>query len=285
MLVVPSLYLEGSKSWWSLIFFRFPFCNCFNCCPWWINSLVFHPQVKWKLFCLYFKRTQWLFVVFNLNFFHVDTLSPTHYHVSSLLPPYWNILYIVHVCKMCFVLDYQQCNIFQSIKYFTQFNSTFVSSQAWCTFISESEKKANLITEFNNVLSSTTLKRLEQLIEDKKNLLKKYRNERFRIESAFKQESDEIDRLRKTYQENAKESESSKRKYEEVLAKDKFSSKDWERSKDRYVKTTLKLHQNHNDYVLALKSGNCHQGFFNDILIPTMLNSLQYLQEEYIAEW
>lgn len=157
--------------------------------------------------------------------------------------------------------------------------------KAWCTFISESEKKANLITEFNNVLSSTTLKRLEQLIEDKKNLLKKYRNERFRIESAFKQESDEIDRLRKTYQENAKESESSKRKYEEVLAKDKFSSKDWERSKDRYVKTTLKLHQNHNDYVLALKSGNCHQGFFNDILIPTMLNSLQYLQEEYIAEW
>ena len=105
------------------------------------------------------------------------------------------------------------------------------------------------------------------------------------MESGFKQESDEIDRLRKTYQDNAKESETGKRKYEEVLSKDKFNSKDFERSKDKYVKTTLKLHQNHNDYVLALKSGNCHQGFYTDILVPTMLNSFQYLQEEYIAEW
>lgn len=134
-------------------------------------------------------------------------------------------------------------------------------------------------------MNSTTLKRLDQLIEDKRNLLKKYKNERFRIESGFKQESDEIGRLRKTYQDNAKEAESCKRKYEEVLAKDKFNSKDWERSKDKYVKTTLKLHQNHNDYVLALNSGNCHRRFFHDILVPTMLNSLQYLQEEYIAEW
>ena len=142
-----------------------------------------------------------------------------------------------------------------------------------------------LITEFSHLLNSTTLKRLDQLIEDKRNLLKKYKNEKFRVESGFKQESDEIERLRKTYQENAKESETGKRKYEEVRAKDKFNSKDWERSKDRYVKSTLKLHQNHNDYVLALKSGNCHQGFYSEVLVPTMLDSLQYLQEEYIAEW
>ena len=78
LLVVPSLYLEGSKSWWSLIFFRLPFCNCFNCSPWWINSLVFHPQVKWNLFRLYFTLTQWLFVVFNLNLFQVDSLWVQH---------------------------------------------------------------------------------------------------------------------------------------------------------------------------------------------------------------
>lgn len=157
--------------------------------------------------------------------------------------------------------------------------------KAWCTYITESESKAKLITEFTNTLNSTSLKILDQLIEDKRNLLKKYRNEKFRVDSAFKQESDEIDRLRKTYQDNAKESESGKRKYEEVLSKDKFNSKDWERAKDRYVKSTLKLHQNHNDYVLALKSGNCHQEFYKDVFVPTMLNSLQYLQEEYVGEW
>ena len=149
----------------------------------------------------------------------------------------------------------------------------------------ESENKAKLILAFSNLLNSTTLKRLDQLIDDKRNLLKKYKSEKFRTESSYKQESDEVDRLRKTYQENAKDSETGKRKYEEVLSKDKFNNKDWERSKDRYVRSTLKLHQNHNDYVLALKSGNCHQGFYNDILVPTMLNSLQYLQEEYISQW
>ena len=157
--------------------------------------------------------------------------------------------------------------------------------QAWGTYIAESETKAKLITEFTNILNSTTLKRLDQLIEDKRNLLKKYRIEKFRVDSGYKQESDEIDRLRKTYQDNAKESETGKRKYEEVCAKDKLNGRDWERSKDKYVKTTMKLHHNHNDYVLALKSGNCHQGFYNDVFVPTMLNSLQYLQEEYVEEW
>ena len=161
----------------------------------------------------------------------------------------------------------------------------FFCLQAWCTYISESETKAKLIVEFTNLLNSRTLKRLEQLIEDKRSLLRKYKNEKFKVDCGFKQEADEIDRLRKTYQDNGKESESAKRKYEEVLSKDKFSSKDWERSKDKYVKTTLKLHQNHNDYVLALKSGNCHHGFYNKVLNPTMLNSLQSLQEEYVAEW
>ena len=165
-------------------------------------------------------------------------------------------------------------------------NKTFLSfCQAWCSYIAESETKAKLITEFTNILNSTTLKRLEQLIEDKRSLLRKYNQERFRVDSSYKQESAEINRLKKTYQDNAKESESGKRKYEEVLSKDKFNSKERERAKDRYVKTTLKLHQNHNDYVLALKSGNCYQELYNKVLVPTMLNSLQYLQEEYVGEW
>ena len=137
--------------------------------------------------------------------------------------------------------------------------------------------------KFSNLLKSTTLKKLDQLIDDKRNLLEKFKSEKFRVESSYKQESDEIDRLRTTYQENAKDSETGKRKYGKVLSKDKFTNKD--RSKYRYVRSTLKLHQNHNDYVLALKSGNCHRRYYNDILVPAMLNSLQYLQEEYISQW
>ena len=148
--------------------------------------------------------------------------------------------------------------------------------------MSESEAKAKLGAQLANAINTSTLKRLDQLTEDKRTLLKKYKNERFKVDSEFKQESGEIDRLTKTYRENARDTESAKNKYEDALHK---KSKDWEKGKDKYVKMSLKLHQNHNDYVLALKSANCHQEYYNNVIIPKLLNSLEHLQEQYVMEW
>ena len=102
------------------------------------------------------------------------------------------------------------------------------------------------------------------------------------MDSEFKQEAGEIDRLTKTYRDNAKDTENAKGKYEDALAK---KGKESEKSRDRYMKLSLKLHQNHNDYVLALMSANCHQEFYSNTIVPKMLDSLQELQEEYAKGW
>ena len=157
--------------------------------------------------------------------------------------------------------------------------------QAWSTYLKESDTKAQLINQFATLISTNTFTKLDQLIQDRKSFLKRYRTERFRVDSEYKQESDEIDRLRRTYRDNAKESENAKTKYEEVITKEKATPKDWEKSKEKFVKMTLKLHQNHNDYVLTLISANSHKDCYNNAIVPTMLNYMQILQESYVTEW
>jgi hypothetical protein len=70
-----------------------------------------------------------------------------------------------------------------------------------------------------------------------------------------------------------------------VVTKEKATPKDWEKSKDKFVKTTLKLHQNHNDYILSLLSANAHQDHYNNAIVPTMLKFMQDIQESYVSEW
>lgn len=160
-----------------------------------------------------------------------------------------------------------------------------MSFQAWAVFIKESDNKAQLINQFSTHISTNTFSKLDQLIQDRKSLLKRYSNERFRIDSEYKQESDEIDRLRRTYRDNSKESINAKTKYEDVVTKEKASQKEWDKHKDKFVKMTLKLHQNHNDYVLSLLSANVHQECYFSSVVPTMLDYLQRLQESYVGEW
>ena len=151
--------------------------------------------------------------------------------------------------------------------------------------MAESETKAKLVSQCMNSITSSTLGKIDNLIHNKKNLLKKYKHERFKVSSDFTQDTDEVDRLSKLYRENVKDSESARMNYEKVLLKNKMQSKEFEKAKDKFVKTTMKLHQNHNDYILALETANCHQQVFYGSIIPGLLNALQDLQEEFVAEW
>lgn len=123
------------------------------------------------------------------------------------------------------------------------------------------------------------------MIQNKKNLLKKYKQQRFKVLSDFDQDTDEVSRLSKLYRESVKDSETARNHYEKILHKNKTQNKEWEKAKDKFVKTTMKLHQNHNDYILALETANCHQQIFYGSLVPGLLNTLQDLQEDFVSEW
>lgn len=61
-----------------------------------------------------------------------------------------------------------------------------------------------------------------------------------------------------------------------------FTGKEPEKARDRYDKATMKLHNLHNQYVLAVKGAQLHQERYYDAILPQLLDSLQKMQEEMI---
>lgn len=62
-----------------------------------------------------------------------------------------------------------------------------------------------------------------------------------------------------------------------------ISGKEPEKARERYDKTTMKLHNLHNQYVLAVRSAQLHQEHYHDTTLPLLLDSLQKMQEEMIS--
>lgn len=58
--------------------------------------------------------------------------------------------------------------------------------------------------------------------------------------------------------------------------------KDREKAKERYIKATLKLHEHHNEYVLAVKAAQVHHQQHFGRSQPALLTTLQTLQEEMV---
>lgn len=60
------------------------------------------------------------------------------------------------------------------------------------------------------------------------------------------------------------------------------AGKETEKARERYDKATMKLHNLHNQYVLAVKSAQLHQEQYHETELPLLLDSLQKMQEEMI---
>jgi len=53
----------------------------------------------------------------------------------------------------------------------------------------------------------------------------------------------------------------------------------------KYVNSESKLHNLHNDYVIALQEANVYQEHFNSVLLPSMLEFQQKHQESLVLHW
>ena len=54
---------------------------------------------------------------------------------------------------------------------------------------------------------------------------------------------------------------------------------------DRFKKASLKLYQNHNEYVLALNAATIHQSHYETGIVPNLMNSLQTIKQDLVIEW
>lgn len=61
------------------------------------------------------------------------------------------------------------------------------------------------------------------------------------------------------------------------------SGKEPEKARERYDKATMKLHNLHNQYVLAVRSAQLHHEHYHENTLPMLLDSLQKMQEEMVS--
>lgn len=132
-------------------------------------------------------------------------------------------------------------------------------------------------------MQSEVISRLERLIQNKRELLKRYRSDRSRVDFEFHCSKDEVKRLSEMYRHSLKEADKAKTRLDEASNKGR-GDKEWKRNKEKLDRSCMKLHHTHNDYVFSLKVANKHRILYNKIMVPYVLDSMQRLQMGYIDE-
>lgn len=152
-------------------------------------------------------------------------------------------------------------------------------SKSWAYMVHQTEQLSKIMKSHAEDLNSGPLHRLTMMIKDKQQVKKSYHSIHQQIESEMcKVTKNELEKLKGTYRQLTKDANCAKEKYKEAIMK----GKEPEKARDRYDKATMKLHNLHNQYVLAVKGAQLHQERYYDAILPQLLDSLQKMQEEMI---
>ncbi|MEE6503404.1 hypothetical protein FKM82_004817 [Ascaphus truei] len=147
-------------------------------------------------------------------------------------------------------------------------------SQSWSTLVNQTECLSQVLRKHSDDLNAGPLNKLTLLIRDKQQLKKSYHEQWQQLNQEFiKTTQQEIEKLRTQYRSQVKDTLQAKRKYQEA-------SKD--RAKEKYVKSTWKLHALHNQYVLAVKAAVLHHEHHYHQSLPMLHQSVQNLHEEMV---
>ncbi|XP_013886728.1 tyrosine-protein kinase Fer [Austrofundulus limnaeus] len=150
-------------------------------------------------------------------------------------------------------------------------------SKSWSQVIHQTEALGRIMKSHADDLNSGPLHRLATLIRDKQQVKKSYQSLHQQLESHnHKVTKIELEKLKTTYRQLSRDANSAKEKYREALAK----GREAERARDRYDKATAKLHNLHNQYVLAVCGARMHQDEHRRYAVPALLDALQKMQED-----
>jgi len=156
--------------------------------------------------------------------------------------------------------------------------------KAWRTFMTESENKAITILNTAKMLTQKTVPRIRNLITRKEEISNTFEKSRSFNERDFSRNVDEVNRLLHLYKDGLKEASKWREKLDESYQKNK-GGKDWSKLKDRFDRSSRKLHMNHNEYFLSISCVNKHQTHYYKNIIPHLLTSIQNVEERFINPW
>uniref|UniRef100_A0A8C2DGS2 Tyrosine-protein kinase n=1 Tax=Cyprinus carpio TaxID=7962 RepID=A0A8C2DGS2_CYPCA len=152
-------------------------------------------------------------------------------------------------------------------------------SKSWTHMVQQTEQLSKIMKCHAEELNSGPLHRLTMMIKDKQQVKKSYQSLHQQIESEMhKVTKNDLEKLKCTYRQLTKDAVLARDKYKEAVVK----GKETEKARERYDKATTKLHNLHNQYVLAVKSAQLHQEHYHETALPLLLDSLQKMQEEMI---
>ncbi|XP_051981382.1 tyrosine-protein kinase Fer-like isoform X2 [Xyrauchen texanus] len=153
-------------------------------------------------------------------------------------------------------------------------------SKSWTHMVQQTEQLSKILKSHAEELNSGPLHRLTMMIKDKQQVKKSYQSLHQQIESEMnKVTKSDLEKLKGTYRQLTKDAVLAREKYKEAVVK----GKETEKARERYDKATMKLHNLHNQYVLAVKSAQLHQKHYHETALPLLLDSLQKMQEEMIS--
>ncbi|XP_043095281.1 tyrosine-protein kinase Fer-like isoform X3 [Puntigrus tetrazona] len=161
----------------------------------------------------------------------------------------------------------------------SQINYVSTVSKSWTHMVQQTEQLSKIMKCHAEELNSGPLHRLTMMIKDKQQVKKSYQSLHQQIESEMhKVTKNDLEKLKCTYRQLTKDAVLARDKYKEAVVK----GKETEKARERYDKATMKLHNLHNQYVLAVKSAQLHQEHYHETALPLLLDSLQKMQEEMI---
>lgn len=150
-------------------------------------------------------------------------------------------------------------------------------SKSWATVVRQTEQLGHVMRSHADELNCGPLHRLASLIRDKQQVKKSYQSLHLHLENQHsKITRSDLDKLKTTYRQLSRDAANAKDKYREALAK----GREAERARERYDKATAKLHNLHNQYVLAVRGAQLQQEEHRQRAAPGLLDALQRMQED-----
>ncbi|XP_047394532.1 tyrosine-protein kinase Fes/Fps isoform X2 [Sciurus carolinensis] len=151
-------------------------------------------------------------------------------------------------------------------------------SQSWAEITSQTEGLSRVLRQHAEDLNSGPLSKLSLLIRERQQLRKTYSEQWQQLQQELtKTHNQDIEKLKSQYRALARDSAQARRKYQEA-SKDK----DRDKAKDKYVRSLWKLFAHHNRYVLGVRAAQLHHQHHHQLMLPSLLQSLQDLHEEMV---
>ncbi|KAK5600799.1 hypothetical protein CRENBAI_009711, partial [Crenichthys baileyi] len=149
--------------------------------------------------------------------------------------------------------------------------------KSWSQVIRQTEALGRIMRSHADDLNSGPLHRLATLIRDKQQVKKSYQSLHQQLESHnHKVTKSDLEKLKTSYRQLSRDANNAKEKYREALSK----GREAERARERYDKATAKLHNLHNNYVLAVCGAQTQQDKHRQQAAPALLDALQRMQED-----